>query len=31
MGLTVRASQTWVEQAERRLLAGVQFSGLGDA
>jgi hypothetical protein len=31
MALTVRASQTWVEQPEGWLLAGVQFSTLGEA
>jgi hypothetical protein len=31
MALTVRVSQTWVEQGEGWLLAGIQFSTLGDA
>jgi hypothetical protein len=31
MTLTVRVSQTWVEQPEGWLLAGIQFSTLGDA
>jgi hypothetical protein len=30
MALTVRVSQTWVEQAGGWLLAGIQFSTLGD-
>ena len=31
MALTVRVSQTWVEQPEGWLLAGIQFSTFGDA
>lgn len=31
MALTVRVSQTWVEQPEGWLLAGIQFSTLGEA
>jgi hypothetical protein len=31
MALTVRASQTWVEQPEGWRLAGIQFSTLADA
>jgi hypothetical protein len=31
MALTVRASQTWVEQGDSWVLAGIQFSPLDDA